>query len=85
MILEILLALCEQLNIPSWAARNLKAAHDEASTVPEESSIRYSVAWDAYHRMLDENDELNLLSMAYGQQVRMPLYERIDATGAFVF
>ena len=85
MILQILLALCEELSLPSWMACNLKAAHDEASSVPEDREIQYSLAWNAYHQFLDSDSDLTLLSMAYGQQVRLPIFERIDATGAFVF
>ena len=85
MILEILLRLADELNLPSWTAHNLKAAYDEAASIPEDREIQYSMAWNAYHEMLDNYSDLNLLSMAYGLEVRMPLCEQIDATGAFVF
>ena len=85
MILEILLRLADELNLPSWTARNLKAAYDEAASIPEDREIQYSIAWNAYHEMLDNDSDLSLLSMAYGLNVRMPLFEQIDATGAFVF
>lgn len=85
MILEILLRLADELNLPSWTARNLKAAYDEAASIPEDREIQYSIAWNAYHEMLDNDSDLSLLSMAYGWKMRMPLFEKIDATGAFVF
>ena len=83
MLLEILLRLADELNLPSWTARNLKAAYDEAASIPEDREIQYAIAWNAYHEMLDS--DLSLLSIAYGLKVRMPLFEQIDATGAFVF
>lgn len=85
MILEILLRLADELNLPSWTARNLKAAYDEAASIPEDREIQYSIAWNAYHEMLDNDSDLSLLSMAYGWKMRMPLFEQIDGTGAFVF
>lgn len=85
MILEMLLALAEELNLPSWTARTLKAAYDEAASVPEDREIQYSLAWNAYHELLDNDSDLSLLSMTYGLQGRMPLCERIDAYGAFIF
>ena len=85
MILEILLRLADELNLPSWTARNLKAAYDEAASIPEDREIQYSIAWNAYHEMLDNDSDLSLLSMAYSLKMRMPLFELIDATGAFVF
>jgi hypothetical protein len=85
MILEILLRLADELNLPSWTARTLKAAYDEAASIPEDREIQYSIAWHVYHEMLDNDSELSLLSMAYALKVRMPLCQQIDATGAFVF
>ena len=85
MILEILLQLADELNLPSWTARNLKAAYDEAASIPEDRELQYSIAWSAYHEILDHDSDLSLLSMAYGLTVRMPLCEQIDATGGFVF
>ena len=40
MLLEILLQLADELNLPSWTARNLKAAYDEAASIPEDREIR---------------------------------------------
>ncbi len=85
MLLEILLRLADELNLPSWTARNLKAAYDEAASIPEDREIQYSIAWNAYHEMLDNDSDLSLLSMAYSWKIRMPLFEQIDATGGFVF
>jgi len=85
MILEILPQLADELNLPSWTARNLKAAYDEAASIPEDRELQYSIAWSAYHEILDHDSDLSLLSMAYGLKVRMPLFQQIDATGAFVF
>ena len=58
MILEILLRLADELNLPSWTARNLKAAYDEAASIPEDREIQYSIAWNAYHEMLDNDSDL---------------------------
>ena len=85
MLLEILLRLADELNLPSWTARNLKVAYDEAASIPEDREIQYSIAWNAYHEMLDNDSDLSLLSMAYSLKMRMPLFEQIDATGRFVF
>jgi hypothetical protein len=85
MLYAILLALAEELGLPSWTARTLKEAHDEASRAPEDREIQYSIAWSNYHQMLDENDDLSLLSLAYSMKVNMPLFARIDATGAMAF
>lgn len=65
MILDILLALCEEFSIPSWAAQALKAAYDEVSAITDRDSIRYSVANHAYHELLDTHEDVGLLAMAY--------------------
>lgn len=65
MILEILLALCEEFNIPSWAAQTLKNAHDEIAGITDCDSIRYSVANHAYHQLLVDHEDIGLLAMAY--------------------
>ncbi len=65
MILEILLALCEEFNIPSWAARTLKNAYDELAGISDRDSIRYSVANEAYQQMLEEHEDLSLLATVY--------------------
>ena len=65
MILEILLALCEEFSIPSWAALTLKNAHDELTGISDRDSVRYSVATHAYYELLDQHDDLGLLAMAY--------------------
>lgn len=65
MILEILLALCEDFNIPSWAAQTLKTAYDELTTISDRDSIRYSIASHAYQELLENHEDLNLLALAY--------------------
>jgi len=65
MILEILLALCEEFNIPSWAAQALKDAYDQISTISDRESVRYSVAQHAYQELLETHEDLNLLALAY--------------------
>ena len=65
MILEILLALCEEFDIPSWAAQALKTAHDELTTISDRDSIKYSVASHAYQDLLEDHEDLNLLALAY--------------------
>lgn len=65
MILEILLALCEEFNIPSWAARALKNAHDEVAGISDRDSIRHSVAAHAYQQLLNDHEDVGLLAMAY--------------------
>lgn len=65
MILEILLALCEELNIPSWAAQALKTAYDELTTISDRDSIKYSVASHAYQELLENHEDLSVLALAY--------------------
>lgn len=65
MLIEMLLALCEQFNIPTWAAHSLKNAHDELTTISDRDSIRYSVASHAYQEMLENHEDLSLLALAY--------------------
>ena len=65
MILEILLALCNQFNIPSWAASELQQAHDQLATISDRDSIRYSVAQAAYHELLENHEDVAVLAMAY--------------------
>ena len=65
MILEILFALCEEFNIPSWTAQTLKNAYDELAGISDRDSVKYSVANEAYQEMLDQHDDLSLLAMAY--------------------
>ena len=65
MILEILLALCNQFNIPSWAASTLQQAHDQLATISDRDSIRYSVAQHAYQELLENHQDLAILAMAY--------------------
>jgi len=65
MILDILLALCEEFNIPSWAAQALKSAYDDLTTISDHDSIRYSVANHAYRQLLSTHEDIGLLAMAY--------------------
>jgi len=72
-------------NLPPATAHRFKALYDEASGVSEQEEERYAATWDAYHEALDSDHNLATIARAYGESQRMPLYERIDATGTFVF
>jgi hypothetical protein len=74
-----------ELNLAPGTAERFKAIRDDASSVSETEESRYAAAWDAYHEALDADKDMAILAQIYGQRVRMPIYERIDATGAFTF
>lgn len=72
-------------DLPTGTAERFAAIHTDASSVPEQEESRYMAAWDAYHEALDSDLNLATLARVYGQRVRMPIYDRIDATGTFTF
>lgn len=85
MIIEILRQLAEALNLPSWTATNLKAAHDDLSATSEDNEIQYSLACERYHEILDSEPDLSLLADAYRTHVAVPITGWLDARGAFAF
>ena len=74
-----------EYNLPTRTAERFKALYDEASSISEHEEERYAATWDAYHRALDQDQNLATIARAYGHSQRMPLYRRIDANGTFVF
>jgi len=72
-------------HLPPTTAQRFKALYDEASGVSEQEEERYAATWDAYHEALDSDQNLATIARAYGESQGMPLYERLDATGTFIF
>jgi len=72
-------------NLPPATAHRFKALYDEASSVCEQEEERYAATWDAYHEALDSDLNLATIARAFGESQCMPLYERLNATGTFVF
>jgi hypothetical protein len=86
---ENLLGLLQQLEsdygLPTGTAERFKRHYEDASSVSETEELRYAVAWDAYHEALDSDDDMATLARLYGQHMRMPLFNRINAHGVFTF
>lgn len=74
-----------QHNLPEGTALRFKALYDEASSVSEYDEILYATTWDAYHKALDEDQNLAIIANAYSQSYPLPLHQRIDATGTLIF
>jgi hypothetical protein len=72
-------------DLPTGTAERFATIHADASSVPEPEESRYLAAWDAYHEALDSDPNLAALARVYGERVRMPIHDRIDATGTFTF
>lgn len=74
-----------EIDLPPGTAERFATLYADASTVPEQEESRYMSAWDAYHQALDEDSNVAALARAYGERVHMPIYDRINAEGTFIF
>lgn len=83
--LRTLQQLESENDLPAGTAERFAAIHTDASNVPEQEQSRYMATWDAYHEALDTDSNLATLARVYGERVFIPIYDRIDATGAFTF
>ena len=72
-------------NLPSGTAERFATIYADASSVPELEEYRHIAAWDAYQESLNQDRHLAALAQAYGEQVRMPIYDRITREGTFLF
>jgi hypothetical protein len=75
----------QEHSLPSGTAERFAAIYADASSTPEDEEIHYVTAWDAYHEALDADSTLTTMARIYGEQVSMPIYERINADGTFIF
>lgn len=83
--LRTLQQLESESDLPAGTAERFATIHANASTVPEQEESRYITAWDAYHEALDRDPNLATLARVYGERIRMPLYDRINADGTLIF
>ncbi len=83
--LGMLQELENQYGLPSGTAERLNSHHEDASSVSEEEEMRYATAWDAYQLAIESDDDMATLARAYGTHTRMPLCQRINAEGLFIF
>jgi len=83
--LRTLQQLESESDLPAGTAERFAAIHADASNVPEQEESRYMAAWDAYHEALDSDSNLATLARIYGERVRMPIYDRVNADGTFTF
>lgn len=74
-----------EMNLPTGTAQRFATIYSDASSVPEQEESRHIAAWDAYHEALDTDSNLATLARVYGERVRMPIYDRINAEGTFIF
>jgi hypothetical protein len=74
-----------ETDLPPGTAERFATIHADASSVPEQEESRFMAAWDAYHEALDADPNLATLARLYGERVRMPIYDRINAEGTFIF
>lgn len=72
-------------DLPQGTAERFATIYADASSVPEQQESRYMAAWDAYQEALDKDPHLAAVARAYGQRVRIPIYDRINAEGTFIF
>ena len=72
-------------NLPAGTAERFATIYVDASSVPETEEYRHIAAWDAYQESLNQDPHLATLARAYGEQVRMPIYDRISREGTFLF
>lgn len=72
-------------NLPLGTAERFAIIYTDASSVPELEESQHIAAWDAYHETLNEDPHLAALARAYGERVRMPIYDRISSEGTFLF
>jgi hypothetical protein len=85
MIEQILKQLEDQYGMPVGTAERLLSVYETASSVPESEEMRYASAWDAYNEALDADDDMATLARIYAEHCQLPLFERINAQGTFVF
>lgn len=83
--LQTLQQLESENDLPAGTAERFAAIHTDASSISEQEESRYMAAWDAYHEALDSDSNLATLARLYGERVRMPLCDRINADGTFIF
>lgn len=83
--LELLQQLENDNGLASGTAERFQALYNDAASVPESEEEHYASAWDDYHEALDSDDDMSTLARLFGQRVRIPLYDRINATGVFLF
>jgi hypothetical protein len=83
--LRTLQQLENENDLPAGTAERFAAIHADASNVPEQEEWRYMAAWDAYHEALDSDSNLATLARVYGERVRMPIEDRLNADGTFIF
>jgi len=74
-----------EVDLPPGTAERFATIYNDASSVPEQEESRHIAAWDAYHEALDTDSNLATLARVYGERVRMPIYDRINAEGTFIF
>ncbi len=72
-------------DLPPGTGERFASIYADASSIPEQEESRYMAAWDAYHEALDADANLATLARLYGERVRMPIYDRINAEGTFIF
>ena len=72
-------------NLPLGTAQRFAIIYNDASSVPELEESRHIAAWDAYQETLNQDSHLAALARAYGERVRMPIYDRISSEGTFLF
>lgn len=72
-------------NLPAGTAERFATIYVDASSVPELEESRHIAAWDAYQESLNQDPHLATLARAYGEQVCMPIYDRINREGTFLF
>ena len=74
-----------ETNLPAGTAERFATIYADASSVPELEESRHIAAWDAYQETLNQDSNLAVLARAYGERVRMPIYDRISNEGTFLF
>jgi hypothetical protein len=83
--LKTLQQLESENDLPAGTAERFAIIHADASSVSKQEESRYIAAWDAYHEALDSDSNMATLARLYGEKVRIPIYDRINAEGTFIF